>query len=232
MPIFALYLGQLKRRAAMVWQKTLPFIRFVPSFYLLLNICHMFEQLLQLDFALFQLINEQWHNGFLDTVLPFWRSQYFWGPLYLFFLVFMLYNYHPKTVLGISVFLLLAFFLSDQLSAGVIKSLIPRLRPCRTPELAETVRLLVPCGSGKSFVSAHATNHFAIAVYVGRMFRHEFKWLLPVLLVWAASIAYAQVYVGLHFPTDVVAGAVLGVIIGGLVSRVANIWLGKQGIRV
>lgn len=190
----------------------------------------MFQQLLQLDFLLFELLNGKWHNTLFDTILPVWRSQYFWAPLYLFFFTFLIYNYHPKTILGIIAFFLLTFFLSDQLSAGVIKSLLPRLRPCRTPELLETVRLLVPCGSGKSFVSAHATNHFAIAVYTGLILKQNFNWLLGVLLAWAASIAYAQVYVGVHFPFDVIGGAFLGVFIGSFTHHLAKWRFAKQGI--
>lgn len=190
----------------------------------------MLSQLLQLDFWLFQLINGQWHSTLGDTLMPLLRSQYFWGPLYLFFLTYLLYNYSPKTVFWVITFFLLTFLLSDQLSAGVIKKLIPRLRPCRTPELLETLRLLVPCGSGKSFVSAHATNHFAIAVYIGLLFQAYFRWLLPVLLFWAAVISYGQVYVGLHFPLDVVCGALLGILIGYTVFRLAKKWFMQQNI--
>lgn len=147
----------------------------------------MLQQLLQLDTWLFYLINGIGQNAFFDFLLPLWRSQYFWSPLYLFFVTFLLFNFSPRTTLFVLAFFLLTFMLCDQLSAGVIKKIVQRLRPCKTPELLDTINLLVPCGSGKSFVSAHATNHFGIAVYVG-----------------------------VHFPADVICGAVLGAVIGSV----------------
>lgn len=176
----------------------------------------MLQQLLQLDTWLFYLINGIGQNAFFDFLLPLWRSQYFWSPLYLFFVTFLLFNFSPRTTLFVLAFFLLTFMLCDQLSAGVIKKIVQRLRPCKTPELLDTINLLVPCGSGKSFVSAHATNHFGIAVYVGNLFKQHFAWLKPVLLFWAAMVAYAQVYVGVHFPADVICGAVLGAVIGSV----------------
>lgn len=190
----------------------------------------MLDFFFQLDFYLFQLINGQWHLGLLDVIIPVWRSQYFWAPLYMFFLTFLLYNYPPRTIYVIVASIILTVFISDQLSASVIKELLPRLRPCKLPELIETIRLLVPCGSGKSFVSAHATNHFAIAVLTGNLLKPHFPWLLRILLIWAASIAYGQVYVGVHFPLDVICGAILGILIGLGTLRLARFYIAYQEI--
>ncbi len=92
-----------------------------------------------------------------------------------------------------------------------------RPRPCQNEALKEEVRLLVPCGSGYSFTSNHATNHFALAVFFAGtlgVFFKRWRWLL---FLWAALVAYAQVYVGVHYPLDVAAGALLGMTIGSLV---------------
>jgi len=181
----------------------------------------MIDWLLQLDYQIFYLLNGILHNGILDAVVPFWREKYFWAPLYLFLLTFLAYNYRSNFWV-IVLFAVLTLVLSDQLSSGLIKPWINRLRPCNDSNLLETIRVLVPCGSGKSFVSSHATNHFAIAVYFILLFGKEYKWLLPLGLLWAASIAYGQVYVGVHFPMDIFAGALLGILIGRLTGTLAS----------
>ncbi|MFM9951378.1 MAG: phosphatase PAP2 family protein, partial [Saprospiraceae bacterium] len=113
---------------------------------------------------------------------------------------------------------IVAASLADMTSSRLIKQNVERLRPCNEPEIKEQVNLLVHCGGGYSFTSSHAANHFAVAVFLcftlGRLYR---RIRLPLLL-WAASIAYGQVYVGIHYPLDVVCGALLGTFIGWIVS--------------
>ncbi len=185
----------------------------------------MIDFLLQLDYQLFHLLNGVLHNFVFDALIPFWREKYFWAPLYLFLLTFLAYNYRPNFWV-IVLFAVLTVVLADQLSSGIIKPWVNRLRPCNDPNLLEMVRSLVPCGSGRSFVSSHATNHFAIAVYFIALFGKEYPWLLPVGLFWAASIAYGQVYVGVHFPLDIIGGALLGILIGRLTGMMAKRRLG------
>lgn len=143
--------------------------------------------------------------------MPFVRNQYFWSPLYLFVIAFLFLNYPRRTAWIVLIGALVTFALSDQISASIIKPLVGRLRPCRDPQIVEIVRLLVPCGSGKSFVSSHAANHFAIAAYFSLLFNNNrFTF---IAMFWASLVAYAQIYVGLHFPADVFGGALLGVLI-------------------
>ncbi|MEZ4885666.1 MAG: phosphatase PAP2 family protein [Chitinophagales bacterium] len=181
----------------------------------------MIDLLLQLDYQVFHLLNGILHNAVLDAIIPFWREKYFWAPLYLFLLTFLAYNYRSNFWV-IVLFAVITVVLSDQLSSGLIKPLVNRLRPCNDPSLMDTIRILVPCGGGKSFVSSHATNHFAIVVYFIMLFGKEYKRLLPIGLLWAASIAYGQVYVGVHFPLDIFAGAILGILIGRLTGEFAK----------
>ncbi len=171
------------------------------------------NQLLAYDYYLFQLLNGVWHNSFFDALLPFWRDEFFWMPLYLFLGAFVWLNYRRQAPY-ILLFALVTAVLTDQIAGNVIKPYFERLRPCREAFFTDTLRLLIPCGSGKSFVSGHATNHFGIATYVWWLFGDQFKWLLPLGLLWAASICYGQVYVGVHYPSDVLCGALLGIGIG------------------
>lgn len=173
----------------------------------------MIEQLLQWDHHIFQLINQQWHYGILDKILPVLRNKYFWTPLYMFFLSFFVINYRMQGV-AVIVMIGITIAISDQLSSSIIKPLVGRLRPCNDTDLNEQVRLLISCGSGYSFTSSHATNHFALAGILSFLLNKRFRWVLPFTMIWAAVVSYAQVYVGVHFPLDIISGGLLGLLIG------------------
>lgn len=178
----------------------------------------MIESILEIDKFFFSIINGQWYNGFLDQLLPFIRNKYFWIPLYIFIISFVLLNFRKKG-LWILLGLIIVVVLSDQISSSIIKPYFDRLRPCNDPSLLDSVRLLVNCGGGKSFTSSHATNHFAVATFLGFVSRPYFYVVSILLLLWAAAISYAQVYVGVHFPLDIFCGGMLGMGIGFIIYR-------------
>jgi membrane-associated phospholipid phosphatase len=168
---------------------------------------------LQFDHWLFHIINQVWTNSFFDLVLPFVRQQEFWYFFYLFLLVFALYNFGIKGCWW-AVSLIMTVIVSDLFSSSLIKSLIFRFRPCRDPDLADQVRVLVNyCPQNSSFTSSHACNHFAAAwfIFITLNQTGAWRWLL---FAWAFIICYAQVYVGVHFPLDILGGAILGTAIG------------------
>lgn len=177
--------------------------------------------LIHLDLQLFHWINQVWTNPFMDQIMPFFRNQYVWGPLYVFLIAFLLFNYGKKG--GVYVLFLIGLIIvSDMISSQLIKKNVRRLRPCNQIELQEERRLLVRCGSGYSFTSSHATNHFtfsAFIVFAALNFMGIFRY---VFLIWALIIAYAQVYVGVHFPFDVLVGSLLGFSLGFIGSRFYN----------
>jgi len=173
----------------------------------------MTESLLSLDRQLFFLINDSWHNGLFDAVLPVMRNKYTWLPLYAIIGIVLAKKYRLQSI-AIIVFCCIAIALSDQLSSTVLKPWVERLRPCNDPALGEQVRLLVECGVGYSFPSSHAANHFSFAFYFGVLFKPWRKWLLALGSLWAAMISFAQVYVGVHYPVDITAGALLGMLTG------------------
>ncbi len=185
--------------------------------------------LVELDQSLFHLLNAEWTNVLFDTILPIWRNKYFWLPIYLFIISFTIFNYGKKAYWFL-IFLIATAGTADLISSEGIKKNVKRLRPCNDTELVE-VRTLVRCGSGYSFTSNHAANHFAVSFFLlGTLGlrRHKVRW---ALIVWALSIAYAQVYVGVHYPIDVISGAILGILIAKLF-----LWLynasGKSVFRV
>lgn len=177
------------------------------------------DALLEWDWALFEAINSCMQNSFFDAILPFWRNKYSWLPAYVFLITFLAVNFGKKGVTVI-VFALLTIGIADTLSSAILKKSIQRLRPCKTEQLTDELHLLVPCGSGYSFPSSHATNHFALAVFLIGVAGTRFSKISLPLLFWASIIALAQVYVGVHFPLDVICGALLGSSIGFCMSRI------------
>ncbi|MDE1192254.1 MAG: phosphatase PAP2 family protein [Arachidicoccus sp.] len=178
----------------------------------------LFPFLEKFDKKLFLQINKHWTNNFLDALMPWWRDQNTWVPLYLFLLVFMIVNSKHKTWMWL-LFAIITILISDQLNSNLIKDFFHRLRPCNDPVMRYIEILRIPSRpSSPSFPSSHAVNHFAIAVYFFRTLKKyigKWAWLF---IVWAASICYAQVYVGVHYPFDVLGGAVLGSFIGFVTS--------------
>ncbi|MBK7762744.1 MAG: phosphatase PAP2 family protein [Bacteroidetes bacterium] len=186
----------------------------------------MFEPLQHIDEALLRKIHLTWANSFLDEVLPFFRNPYFWAPVYLFLLVYMLMN-HGKKGLWWCTFFVITFVFCDYISASIIKPLIHRIRPCNFNELSFTIRPLVICGSGYSFPSSHATNHFGMAMFMITTLFTTSKYILPLALFWASLICYSQLYVCVHYPSDIIAGATLGSVIGYLFGRYFRLRFGE-----
>lgn len=150
-------------------------------------------------------------NDVFDAIIPWLREPVFWAPLYLFIIGFCLFNFGKKGYFLI-VFLILTAGTADFISNTVIKKNVERLRPCRALGEDEVI-IRVHCGSGYSFTSNHAANHFAISWYLIFLLpigRRLLKWGLGF---WAFAVAFAQVYVGVHYPLDVISGALLGVCI-------------------
>jgi undecaprenyl-diphosphatase len=183
------------------------------------------QKLLQWDQSLFVKINSEWTNPVFDSVMPFLRTPINWVPLYLFILVFVPINFKVKGLWWI-VFFLVTVALTDMVGTNVFKYNFLRTRPCNNPDLSEQLRLLVLCPSGYGFTSNHAANHFGMATFLFFTFRHLFKKWMWLAFLWAGSICYAQVYVGVHYPGDVIAGALLGLIFGAFTSFLFHKYFG------
>ncbi|MBP9186917.1 MAG: phosphatase PAP2 family protein [Bacteroidia bacterium] len=185
----------------------------------------MLETLKQIDSEWFLSINNGWQNAFMDWLCPWLRQPKTWIPLYIIALWFA-WKIFGKQALWVAVGAGLLILVSDQFSANLIKNTFERLRPCNDPILKNKVHLLAYCGGGYSFISAHATNHFAIAVYFSLLFKNTYPRMLPYAILWAASIAISQVYVGVHYPFDIICGAIVGSIFGYfgsvLISKIIN----------
>ena len=187
----------------------------------------LLTQLIAKDHALFSNINGKWTNPFFDGLMPWVRHSNNWIPLYVVLLSFLIYKWGKNSwkwlvLVGVNV------TLTDQISSHLFKPYFHRLRPCADPELMQQTRLLLDhCSGGFSFTSSHAANHFGIAVFLVVTLQPLLKNYRYLFLIWAAIIAYAQVYVGVHFPLDIFVGAIIGIIVGYFNGKLFHKWQGN-----
>jgi undecaprenyl-diphosphatase len=177
------------------------------------------NKLLHADLQLFHFINHDLTNPFFDWIMPWLREPKFWIPLYIFTIGFCLWKFKKQGIIIIILIALSAGF-ADFTSARIFKPLIARQRPCQDPVVSKTVIERAPCGTGYSFPSTHATDHYAMAFFVIFIFYKKWPWILLWGILWAGSISFAQVYVGVHYPIDVTCGMLYGLLVGWLFSLV------------
>ncbi len=176
----------------------------------------MIELLKNTDTRLFLFLNGK-HNDFFD-VLMWWASYKFtWVPLYGFFLFFIWKKYGKKSFL-LLISILIMVLISDQISVQVFKNVFMRYRPCYNENIKQLVHLVDGyCGGQYGFISSHAANTFALAVFLSFVFQK--KYFSVLVIFWAILNSYSRVYLGVHYPSDVVFGALLGCIVGYIVFR-------------
>jgi undecaprenyl-diphosphatase len=171
------------------------------------------QELLELDYIVFEFIHSGLKNVFFDWIMPILRNKWIWTPFYLFVILLAFFNYSIKRATLFLVPLVITVILADFISAQIVKKSVERERPCQQIILKDQVIPLVKCGSGYSFPSSHAANHFAIAFFLIFKFRNLRKYQKVALLLWAGLISFAQIYVGVHFPLDVCGGIIVGYLV-------------------
>ena len=171
------------------------------------------EELIALDQQFFLFLNQMGSKTF-DGFWMLMTHRASNVVVYLGLLLFLGYKKSWKTAGYLVLFTALLILCTDQLT-NLFKVQVGRLRPCYDPEIQSLVRLVKPtCGGRYSFFSGHASNSFALALFFGGIIK-SFSRLAPyALLLIAALIAYSRVYIGVHYPLDILCGTLVGSIIG------------------
>jgi membrane-associated phospholipid phosphatase len=173
------------------------------------------QSILRWDRSILHHINAQWHNSFLDVLLPAMRNPNTWLPLYLFLILFIVLNYKNSRWQWL-ILAICTVVICNYTSSNLLKENIIRLRPCNDPVVAGWIRtfkgIYLPQSSG--FVSSHAANHFGLAMFFYITLSRQFKYWPYLFFIWAFGISYAQMYIGVHYPTDILGGTIIGLLVG------------------
>jgi len=177
----------------------------------------MLEKINDLDTQLFLFINGK-HNSFFDPIMYWASDKLFWVPFYAFLLFILIREFKRKSVY---VLLAVAFLITicDQTASHLIKNAVKRLRPSHEPSLENLIHLNKAGPGGQyGFISSHSANAFGLATFLILLLPRKYNWLKYVLGCWAVLVAYSRIYNGVHYPTDVIVAAFLGILYGSTIA--------------
>lgn len=181
----------------------------------------MIDFLTRIDTELFLFLNGL-HVDWLDPVMTFISGKITWAPFYIVLLFLVIKNYKKQSII-IIIGIILLIVCSDQVSSGIFKPIFERPRPCHNEAIKDLVYLPNGhCGGAYGFISSHACNTFALAAFLTLLLKKYYKKIAYVMFIWATLVAYSRIYMGVHYPGDVIAGAAVGAIIGVIIAKVAD----------
>jgi undecaprenyl-diphosphatase len=179
------------------------------------------ETILEIDKNLFLFLNGL-HFPFLDSVMAGITHRLTWIPLYVY-IIFLIYQQRKNQLFIVSFFIIVfAAGLSDFITSGLMKPYFLRLRPCHTSEIIPYLHLVGDCGGQYGFASSHAANTFSLSFSFLILFNKSYPTFSKILLAWAIIVSYSRIYVGVHFPIDIMVGAAVGFLCSLLFTFLAN----------
>ena len=181
----------------------------------------MIDFLTRIDTELFLFLNGL-HVDWLDPVMTFISGKITWAPFYIVLLFLVIKNYKKQSII-IIIGIILLIVCSDQVSSGIFKPIFERPRPCHNEAIKDLVYLPNGhCGGAYGFISSHACNTFALATFLTLILKKHYQKIAYVMFIWATLVAYSRIYMGVHYPGDVIAGAAVGAIIGVIIAKIAD----------
>ena len=182
-------------------------------------------KLLELDREIFIFLNSI-HSPFFDQLMYLLTETYVWIPLYLALIIVLIRKY-KKNSIWILLGAILTIILADQITTSLMKPFFARLRPSHEPGLQVFIHLVNGYKGGLyGFASSHAANTFGIATFLWLLFRDKTKWI-GLIFLWAACVTYTRLYLGVHFPGDILVGALVGALCGTTAYKIFE-WLKKR----
>ncbi len=167
-----------------------------------------------------------WHNTVLDTLMFYFSNTLFWTPLYLW-LIYLLHKKYKKEVWIVILCAFTLILFTDQ-TANVFKALVQRLRPTHDPEIQHLVHTVNHYRGGMfGFFSSHAANAFGLVTYCLMMLKPTKYYIKTITIFYACLTSYSRIYLGVHFPIDIIAGIICGVVLAFLFYNFTLVILGK-----
>ncbi len=179
----------------------------------------MLDWLDQIDKQIFLFLNA-FNSPFSDQLWYLITNIPSWIPFYMLLLFFVIKVFKKDSIYLIGG-ILLVILCSDQFTSSFMKPFFGRLRPCHDDEIGQLVHIVKKCGGQFGFASGHSANSFGLAMFIWMVFRHYWKWVW-LIFVWAFAVAFSRIMVGVHYPGDIIAGGLVGILFGWLLFKITE----------
>jgi undecaprenyl-diphosphatase len=184
------------------------------EFWGIYNLLKMIQSIKFAEYEWFLWLND-FHSPMLDVVMYWITFRFTWIPLYIYVIYYIFVKIKGQPWQNL-LFILVSVGLADRITSGFMKPYFARLRPCHDPIINHLVHVVGNCGGQYGFVSSHATNCFALAVsFILILKKNNIKanFLSNFLFIWAIIVSYSRIYVGVHFPSDIIIGGFVGALL-------------------